>query len=108
MNAIGRLIRHAVRATVLLLLRGYQLVISPWLGDCCRFHPSCSHYCADAVKRFGFVKGLRLGVIRICKCHPFHPGGLDPVPDPPSPVGLRGTGPSSLVRLRGTGASTSS
>ncbi len=90
MNAIGKLICNTACSAVLLLLRGYQLVLSPWLGDCCRFHPSCSHYCADAVKRFGVVKGLWLGVIRICKCHPFHPGGVDPVPDSPASVALRG------------------
>ncbi|MBL7076498.1 MAG: membrane protein insertion efficiency factor YidD [Kiritimatiellae bacterium] len=93
---MGRLIHNAVRWVVLLLLRAYQVMISPWLGDCCRFHPSCSHYCADAVRRFGVIKGLWLGVVRICKCHPFHPGGVDPVPDPPSPVGLRGTGTPAL------------
>ncbi len=78
------LIGNILRAAVLLLLRGYQLAISPWLGDCCRFHPSCSHYCANAVKRFGVWKGLWLGFIRICKCHPFHAGGVDPVPEPSS------------------------
>jgi putative membrane protein insertion efficiency factor len=95
MKAIAQLIRNVARTSVLLLLRAYQLLISPWLGDCCRFHPSCSHYCADAVRRFGVIKGLWLGSIRICKCHPFHPGGVDPVPDPPSLVGLRGTPTSS-------------
>lgn len=84
MNAMGRLIRNAVRWVVLQLLRAYQMIISPWLGDCCRFHPSCSHYCADAVRRFGVIKGLWLGTVRICKCHPFHPGGVDPVPGTPS------------------------
>ncbi len=87
MKAMGRWICTMARVAVLWLLRAYQLVISPWLGDCCRFHPSCSHYCADAVNRFGVIKGLWLGMIRICKCHPFHPGGVDPVPGPSSSVG---------------------
>ncbi|MDP6810593.1 MAG: membrane protein insertion efficiency factor YidD [Kiritimatiellia bacterium] len=69
-----------IQSLVLLILRTYKVVISPWLGDCCRFHPSCSSYCSDAVKRFGVVRGIWLGFIRICKCHPFHPGGMDPVP----------------------------
>jgi putative membrane protein insertion efficiency factor len=91
MRTIGRLIRDAVRSTVLLLLRAYQLLVSPWLGNRCRFHPSCSHYCMEAVKRFGVIRGMWLGLIRLGKCHPFHAGGIDPVPAPSSPVGLRGT-----------------
>jgi putative membrane protein insertion efficiency factor len=95
MKVIGRLIRDGARTLVLLLLRAYQLLVSPWLGACCRFYPSCSHYCADAIRRFGVVKGLWLGGLRICKCHPLHPGGVDPVPEPPSPVAPRGA-PSSV------------
>jgi putative membrane protein insertion efficiency factor len=59
----------------------YQKIISPWLGPRCRFHPSCSNYCIDALKQHGMVYGLWLGLKRICKCHPFHPGGVDPVPE---------------------------
>jgi len=66
---------------MILLIRGYQKLISPWLGQRCRFHPSCSNYCIDALKQHGMVSGLWLGLRRICKCHPFHPGGYDPVPD---------------------------
>jgi hypothetical protein len=75
-----RFVQKMIQSLVLLILRTYKVVISPWLGDCCRFHPSCSSYCSDAVKRFGVVRGIWLGFIRICKCHPFHPGGMDPVP----------------------------
>ncbi|RIL07609.1 MAG: membrane protein insertion efficiency factor YidD [Proteobacteria bacterium] len=66
----------AIRAA----LRAYQLMLSPLLGPTCRFEPSCSRYCAEAVRRHGPVSGLRLGLARVARCHPFHPGGLDPVP----------------------------
>ena len=61
-------------------IRLYQKLISPLLGPHCRFHPSCSNYCIEALKEHGMVRGLWLGVKRICKCHPLHPGGFDPVP----------------------------
>ncbi|WP_136064647.1 membrane protein insertion efficiency factor YidD [Pontiella sulfatireligans] len=73
------LIELPVKAAVL-LIRLYQKAVSPWLGQRCRFHPSCSNYCIDALKQHGMVLGLWLGIKRICKCHPFHPGGYDPVP----------------------------
>jgi len=63
------------------LIRLYKLVISPWLGDNCRFHPSCSAYCSETIARFGFFKGMYLGCKRILKCHPLHPGGVDLVPE---------------------------
>jgi hypothetical protein len=66
---------------ILFLLRGYKLLISPLLGQRCRFYPSCSIYTMQAVERFGAVRGCFLGAGRICRCHPFHPGGNDPVPD---------------------------
>jgi len=62
-------------------IRLYQLVLSPWLGPCCRFHPSCSRYAYDAIDRYGVLRGGWLGCKRIVKCHPFHPGGVDPVPE---------------------------
>ncbi len=66
---------------VLLLIRGYQLAISPMLGPRCRFYPSCSCYAHTAVQRFGLGRGLVLSVRRIGRCHPFCKGGYDPVPD---------------------------
>lgn len=65
---------------LLALIRFYQYVISPMLGPRCRFVPTCSAYTAEAVSRHGAWKGLRLGVRRVCRCHPWHPGGYDPVP----------------------------
>ena len=66
---------------VMALIRLYQLTLSPLLPPSCRFEPSCSHYSYDAVKQFGFFKGGWLSVKRISRCHPFHPGGYDPVPE---------------------------
>jgi len=65
---------------VVFLLRGYQLTISPFLGPACRFEPSCSCYAIEAVERYGALSGLGLAVRRVLRCHPFRPGGLDPVP----------------------------
>ena len=69
-----------MRRLLMALIRGYQLAISPWLGRNCRFHPTCSQYTLEAIERHGAVKGLWLGVRRVSRCHPFHPGGHDPVP----------------------------
>lgn len=70
-----------MKKPAILLLRGYKLLISPLLGQRCRFHPSCSVYTMEAIERFGVVRGSWLGAKRVGRCHPFHPGGLDPVPD---------------------------
>jgi putative membrane protein insertion efficiency factor len=65
---------------LILLIRLYQMTISPFLGQCCRFHPTCSEYMLEAIKTYGPLKGVWLGIKRLCKCHPWHPGGHDPVP----------------------------
>jgi len=61
-------------------LRGYQYLISPLLGNHCRFYPSCSHYAIEAIETHGVVRGTRLALRRLLRCHPWHPGGYDPVP----------------------------
>lgn len=67
--------------SLILLVNCYRYFISPFLGNHCRFHPSCSCYTLQALNQYGFVKGLWLALIRLAKCHPFHPGGCDPLPE---------------------------
>ncbi|WP_083452247.1 membrane protein insertion efficiency factor YidD [Candidatus Burkholderia verschuerenii] len=74
---------------LVMLIRGYQLGISPLLGHRCRFYPSCSQYAIEALQIHGACKGGWLSLRRIARCHPLHPGGYDPVPA----VRLRGEGP---------------
>lgn len=74
------IITLAVVGLLVMLIRGYQRFISPLLGQRCRFHPSCSSYSIEALKTHGALKGSWLSTRRILKCHPFHPGGFDPVP----------------------------
>ena len=62
------------------LIRTYQRYVSPFTGSTCRFHPSCSHYTIQSLHQHGLCRGAWLGLLRIGKCHPFHPGGYDPVP----------------------------
>ena len=61
------------------LVRVYQICISPFLGPCCRFYTTCSEYAIIAVRRYGPLRGAFLGLMRILRCHPFHTGGYDPV-----------------------------
>ena len=63
-----------------LLIAGYRYAVSPMLGAHCRFHPSCSIYASEALQRHGLWRGGRLAIARLCRCHPWHPGGYDPVP----------------------------
>ena len=65
---------------LLLLIRGYQLFISPLIGPRCRFYPTCSHYALEALRVHGLRRGGWLALRRIFRCHPWHPGGVDPVP----------------------------
>ncbi|AYR19149.1 membrane protein insertion efficiency factor YidD [Alcaligenes faecalis] len=67
-------------SALILLVRGYQLFISPLLGPRCRFYPTCSQYAIQALQTYGPLKGSWLAARRIVRCHPWHPGGHDPVP----------------------------
>jgi putative membrane protein insertion efficiency factor len=90
-----------LKPLLLALLRAYQWIFRPLLGNRCRFYPSCSDYAAEAIERHGAVAGTFLAACRVCRCHPFHPGGYDPVPeaigplDPPRPTPID---PRSHVR----------
>ena len=68
-----------MKKAVIKVIRIYQLVLSPTLGGNCRFQPTCSQYAIDALNEHGVFKGVFLSLKRIAKCHPFHPGGFDPV-----------------------------
>ncbi|MFN2747515.1 MULTISPECIES: membrane protein insertion efficiency factor YidD [Bacillus] len=70
-----------MKSLFLLIIRLYQKWISPVLPPSCRFYPTCSNYGREAIEKHGALKGGWLTVRRILKCHPFHPGGIDPVPD---------------------------
>ena len=63
------------------LIAAYRLAISPLLPPSCRYAPTCSEYCYDAIAQYGLIPGGWLGMKRIVRCHPFHPGGVDPVPE---------------------------
>jgi putative membrane protein insertion efficiency factor len=73
-------VRELPRRILLVPIRGYQKFISPALPPSCRFSPSCSQYALEAVSRYGALKGTWLAIRRLVRCHPFNPGGYDPVP----------------------------
>jgi len=62
-------------------IKAYQYILSPFLGANCRYIPTCSQYTVEAITKHGALKGVALGVSRVCRCHPLHKGGYDPVPD---------------------------
>jgi putative membrane protein insertion efficiency factor len=68
------------RQTLRVVIRGYQIMVSPLLPPSCRFTPSCSQYALEAIARYGAFRGSWLAARRLARCHPFHPGGFDPVP----------------------------
>ncbi|MDR5693773.1 MAG: membrane protein insertion efficiency factor YidD [Armatimonadota bacterium] len=69
-----------MREILIVAIRGYQRFLSPYLPPSCRFYPSCSQYALEAVSKYGAIRGLWLALRRLLRCHPFHPGGFDPVP----------------------------
>jgi putative membrane protein insertion efficiency factor len=71
-----------MQTILIFVIRIYQAILSPFLGNHCRFYPSCSSYAIEALEKHGFIRGLWLSLRRISRCHPWHEGGVDPVPEP--------------------------
>lgn len=78
---IAEVLRWPARAAVallILLIRAYQVTLSPLLGPVCRFNPTCSRYMIGALRKYGLLRGLARGLGRLARCHPWNPGGYDP------------------------------
>ena len=71
-----------MRRLIIFLIRVYQTILSPFVGQHCRFYPTCSTYAVEAVEKHGAARGLWLSIRRLSRCHPWHEGGVDPVPEP--------------------------
>lgn len=82
--AASRLARRALVALLVAPIRLYQVAVSPLLGPRCRFYPSCSNYAVQALRRHGPLRGTALAAWRVLRCHPWNPGGIDPVPPKPA------------------------
>jgi uncharacterized protein len=80
-----------MRGLLKAIIQTYRCMISPYIGPTCRFYPSCSAYALEAIDRYGAVRGSWLAVRRLLRCHPFCPGGFDPVPDTRACGDLKGT-----------------
>ena len=91
LNHIANGFKHLLLQGLLILIRFYQLFISPAFASGCRFYPSCSSYCQDALTNHGIIKGSYLTAHRICRCHPGNPGGYDPVPENNQDTGINKT-----------------
>lgn len=74
-----------MKRVLVALIRVYKAAISPFLPPACRFTPTCSEYAAQAIETHGAARGSLLAASRLCRCHPFHPGGFDPVPPARNP-----------------------
>ncbi len=79
--------RNPIGLALIGLIKGYRLVISPWLGVNCRYLPSCSEYALDAIAGHGAIRGSWLAALRLCRCHPWGGSGYDPVPAPAPAAG---------------------
>lgn len=75
---LGSAVGRWTAELLILLVRLYQVILSPLLGGHCRYQPTCSVYFIEAVRKYGALKGAWRGVLRIARCHPWHPGGYDP------------------------------
>ena len=80
LNAALRMAQHLPQRLLVLLVQAYRLLLKPWLGNACRFEPTCSAYALEALEQHGALKGSALAAHRICRCHPWGGSGYDPVP----------------------------
>lgn len=96
MPAALRALRELPRRSLMLLVRGYRLFLSPWLGSACRFEPTCSAYALAALERHGAAAGSYLAAARVLRCHPWCDGGFDPVPERAPGLFRRFATPASL------------
>lgn len=80
MGSINQQIEQSILRLLLIMIKIYRLLVSSWLGQRCRFYPSCSAYSDQALRELGLARGLYYSLRRILSCHPFHPGGYDPLP----------------------------
>ncbi|MEW6162483.1 MAG: membrane protein insertion efficiency factor YidD [Nitrospirota bacterium] len=85
-----------MKKNLILLITMYRYIISPLLPMSCRFIPTCSEYAMEAIEKYGTMRGLYLSLRRLLRCHPFHPGGYDPVNPSSSPISR--SGPSNGVK----------
>lgn len=83
LRKIGTTLADAPRAALVALVRGYRMLLKPWLGNACRFEPTCSQYALDALDRHGALVGASLAAGRLLRCHPWCAGGCDAVPSQP-------------------------
>ncbi len=88
-RALGRVVLRLPATLLVVLVRGYQLLVSPLLGPSCRFYPSCSAYGLESLRVHGALRGTWLTIRRVLRCHPWNPGGVDEVPPAKAPRGSR-------------------
>lgn len=93
---VAAALRRASVAVLSAPVHAYRYAISPMLPPSCRFTPTCSEYALDALRRHGPLRGSLLAAGRLCRCHPFNSGGIDPVPDPGSPLRGRARWPAAM------------
>ena len=78
---INNIVINPLLTVFIFFIKGYQFIFRPFVGQHCRFYPTCSDYMIGVLKTQGFLKGFFLGIQRILKCHPWHAGGIDPIPE---------------------------
>ena len=102
------MIARFVQRVLITLVKGYRLLLSPWLGSACRFEPTCSAYSLEALERHGAARGSYLTLHRLARCHPWCAGGQDPVPDNVAPLFSRLLGQATPVSPQHPSAKKSS